>query len=444
MKRLELINLSIANIGLALAYNVLTMNLQSYFEYTIFSADSSLAGLLAFTVVTIAFAAGAFTYLFAGWLSDKTYHRWGRRPYMLVSIPGAIALILLGFNYVSLGIAAAFILLSALATCFTVTYRLMYTSYFALYQDLTDPEDRAKTTITFSIFALIGVAGAIVMPLAPKNASADNILITVICGVALVATVLYSYFFGPREKLNRTQKEGEKHPSVLHSIRETFKNKDFKNYALSALFAGFAYSMVMFILKPFIDWKTDPVATIDFTPRLFQIPIDWWIIIISLLPIALIIFWFCGYASKRWGKRKFFSWALLIGAITFPPMIFLTNQGSPISLIIQLYVAIIIILFVVVTILSLQNAILMDVTPAGKEATYTGVFFFLVVIPFPFASQLAGLLRYIFSFDVGGFWLGNESGSDFAYGLMIVIMGISLLISWLFLRRVKYEEVKER
>ncbi|MHA1325520.1 MAG: hypothetical protein ACTSRL_22225, partial [Candidatus Helarchaeota archaeon] len=66
------------------------------------------------------------------------------------------------------------------------------------------------------------------------------------------------------------------------------------------------------------------------------------------------------------------------------------------------------------------------------------------VIPFPLASQLAGTLLSTFNYDVANFWLGNASGSDFAYGLIVLAMGISLLVSWLFLRRVKYEEIMER
>lgn len=444
MNRSDLLKLSVGQIGMALSYNILTMNLQDYFQITAFGGDSNpISWLLAFSVITIAFAAGALTYLFAGWLSDRTYRRWGRRPYLLTAIPGAVALMLMGSNYLSLGVTSAFILLAALATIFTMTYRIMYTSYFALYQDLTDPEDRVKTTVTFSIFGLLGVAGAILMPLAPNDANTSYVFTTVLCGSIYIATVLFSFFFGPKEDLNRVQKQ-EKHPSIFHSINETFKNPDFKNYGLSAFFAGFAYSMVMFILKPFIQWKTDPISTPDYTARPITIPLDFMLIIGSLLPIALAIFYFCNIAAKRWGKRKFFGSALLLGAITFPFMIFLTNQGTPIFLIIQLYIVIILVLFVVVVILSLQNAILMDVTPAGKEATYTGVFFFLVVIPFPIASQLAGILLSTFTYDIGGFWLGTGSGSDFAYGLMILIMGCSLLVSWLFLRRVKYEEVMEK
>ncbi|MHA1325425.1 MAG: MFS transporter, partial [Candidatus Helarchaeota archaeon] len=403
MNRSELIKLSIGQIGMALSYNILTMNLQNFFQITAFGGDKNpISWLLAFSVITLAFIAGAFTYLIAGWLSDKTYHRWGRRPYLLTAIPGAIALMLMGFNYLTLGITLAFILLTCLATLYTVTYRIMYTSYFALYQDLTDPADRVKTTVMFSIFGLIGVSGAVVMPLAPNEATATYYSVTIICGAIYIATVLFAYFFGPKEK-HQTVTPTQEHPPILQSIRETFKNPDFKNFGISAFFAGFTYSLAMFIIKPFLQWKTDPVSTDSYTPRPFVIPLDFMIIIASLLPIALIIFYFCNYAAKRWGKRRFYQWTLFIGAVTCPFMIFLTNQGTPIFLIIQLYIVIVIILFVVVVILSLQNAILMDITPIGKEATYTGVLFFLVVIPFPLASQLAGTLLSTFNYDVANF-----------------------------------------
>ena len=93
MDRSDLLKLSVGNVGMAFSYSILSMNLQDFFQYATFGGDSNpLSWLLAFTVITIAFAAGAFTYLFAGWLSDKTYHKWGRRPYLLTAIPGAIVL----------------------------------------------------------------------------------------------------------------------------------------------------------------------------------------------------------------------------------------------------------------------------------------------------------------------------------------------------------------
>ncbi len=425
MNRSELIRLSIGQVGIIFAYNILTMNLQDFFKNTAFNGSD----LIAFIVITIAFAAGAFTYLFSGWLSDKTYSRWGRRPYLLFAIPGAIALILMGLNYLSLPFGSVFVLLSCLATVYAVTYRIMYTSYFALYQDLTKPQDRVKSTITFNIFGLIGVALAIVVPLAPNDPNGNYVLITGICGAAYIATILFVYFFGPKENLTRIEK-GD-HPSVLGSIKETFKDKTFKNYALSAFFAGFTYSMVMFILKPFLDWKLEE--------RAVPIGIDFMMVLAMLLPIALLIFYFCNVASKKWGKKTFYGRALMFGFLSFPFLIFLTNQGSQISLIIQLFGIIICILFVVVVILSLQNAILMDITPTGKEATYTGVFFFVTVLPFPLSSLLAGFLLDSFNYDVGGFWLGK----DFAYALMMIIMAAAVFLSWLFLRRVKYEEVME-
>ncbi|NVM27222.1 MAG: MFS transporter [Candidatus Helarchaeota archaeon] len=439
MERSELIKLSMGSIGMTLSYNVLTMNLQDYFRKTAFSGSPD-PWLLAYLVFTIAFGAGALTFLFAGWLSDRTYTRWGkRRPYFLFAIPGAIALFLLGFNYVPLPVASAFILLSCLAMVYTITYRLMYTSYFALYQDLTKPEDRVKATITFNLFGLVGIVVAIVIPLA-ENSNTNYIFVTLICGVVYIATVIFALVFGPREKLEEIQKERAQkieNPSILSSIHETFKDKTFKNYAFSSFFAAFSYSMVMFILKPFLEWKT------ELRPN--PIPIPFFILLGSLLPVALLIFYFCSYGAKRWGKRTFFGRTLMVGFLTFPILIFLSNQGSDISLIIQLYIVSIAILFVIVTVLSLQNAILMDITPKGKEATYSGVFFFVTVLPFPLSATLAGVFLSVFDYDVAGFWRGVPTeGGDFAYGLIALIMAISLFISWLFLRRVKYEEVKER
>jgi hypothetical protein len=321
----------------------------------------------------------------------------------------------------------------------------MYTSYFALFQDLTKPEDRVKTIVIFGLFGLVGVVGAIMLPLFDPATQSNYFFFTLICGIAYIGTVLFAFFFGPKENLNRIQKVD--HPSMLGSIKLTFQDKNFKNYAISALFASFTYAMAMFIIKPFLDWKTNPgFGTIESPriPRVPAIPVDFMIIIATLLPMALIIFYFCSFAAKKWGKTRFYKKALMVGFMTFPFMIFLANQGDSISLIIQLYILIIGVLFLVVVILGLQNAILMDITPKGKEATYTAICFFITVIPYPFASQIAGVLLSTLNYNVAGFWVGNTTGSDFAYGLMILIMGILLFLSYFFIRRVKYEEVMEK
>ncbi|HUY00761.1 MAG TPA: MFS transporter [Candidatus Deferrimicrobium sp.] len=437
MNRSELLRLAVGQIGTALGYMILTMNLQSFFQYTAF-AGHAWDYTLSFSIMTIAFGAGALTYLFAGYISDKTLTRWGRRrPYLLMAIPGAIALTLLGINYSVLPLIGSFILLSCLGVIFTVTYRLMYTNYWALFMDLTKPEDRVKSTITFNFFGLIGTGIAITIPISSGIGDPINnsyFFITILGGLVFLVFVLLVFFFGPREDLEaiRMQHEQGLHPpSILSSITGTLKNKEFKNYAISAFFASFVYSMAMFILKPFIEWKTEQ--------RIPSVAISFYLILASVLPIALIGFYFCNWASKRWGKRTVYQRALLFGIIAYPLSSLLAAQGGTISMIIQLIFLMTIILFVVVVILSYQNAILMDITPKGQEATYTGVLFFIAVLPIPIASAIAGPILDIFNFDVLGFWIGN----DFGYVLIVLIMAISLVISYIFLRRLKYEEVLE-
>ena len=435
MNKSELIRLSIAQIGLVLTYNILTMNLQNFFVKTAFAGDP-FANTLAFTVVTIAFGAGAFTYLISGWLSDRTVTRWGKRhPYLLFSIPGAIAFILLGLNFHPLSISYLLILLACLATAYTVTYRLSYTSYWSLYMDLTKPEDRVKSAITFNLFALIGIAIALIIPIPPEivdPTSYSYFNITLIAGLVYIASIIFVFFFGPKENIEEIRKQHAlktEQPSVLSSIKETLKDENFRKYAISAFFASIFYYTAMFILKPFIEWKTEG--------RTPPIQIDFMIILLMLLPIALIIFYFCNWASKKWGKRTMYKRGTLIGFIAFPILTLLAAQGSSISLVIQLIILIVVMLSVVVIMLSYQNAILMDITPKGKEATYSGVFFFITVIPIPIASAIAGPILDIFTFDVLGFWIGQ----DFAYVILILIMSLALFLSFIFLRRVRYQEV---
>ncbi len=433
MNKSELIRLSIAQIGLVLTYTILTMNLQNYFMKTAFAGDP-FPNTLAYLVITIAFGLGALTYLFAGWLSDRTVTRWGkRRPYLLFSIPGAVIFMLLGLNFLPLSLTSLFIILSCLASIYTITYRLSYTSYWSLYMDLTKPEDRVKSTITFNLFALIGIAIALIIPIPPEivdPATYNYFFITLPAGLVYIAAILFVFFFGPKENLEEIKTLKPEQPSILRALSDTLKDKTFKQYAVSAFFASLCYCMIMFVIKPFIEWKTEL--------RTPAIQISFMMILLLLLPIIIVLFLFFNWAAKKYGKRTMYRRGTLIGSISFPLLIFLAVQGNPFFLIVQLMILVVVVLFVLGAILSYQNAILMDIAPKGKEATYTSVFFFIVVIPIPIASAIAGPLLDIFTYDVLGFWVGQ----DFAYALIFLFMACALLVSYLFLGRVQYKETK--
>jgi hypothetical protein len=117
---------------------------------------------------------------------------------------------------------------------------------------------------------------------------------------------------------------------------------------------------------------------------------------------------------------------------------FLGVVGTGILLFIQVLIIISLILFVVIAILSFQYAVLMDLTPSGREATYSGVYLFVIVIPIPIASALIGPIRDWLSIDVLNFW----HGESFSFAVIFLITTIFLAVSYLFLRQIQSTEEK--
>ena len=115
---------------------------------------------------------------------------------------------------------------------------------------------------------------------------------------------------------------------------------------------------------------------------------------------------------------------------------FLGVVGTGISMFIQVFIIICIILFVVIAILTFEYAILMDLAPPGREATYSGVYLFVIVIPIPIASALLGPIRDFLSIDVLGFW----TGESFSFAIIFLMNAIFLAFSYLFLRKIHTTE----
>ncbi|MHA1132081.1 MAG: MFS transporter, partial [Candidatus Helarchaeota archaeon] len=227
MKKAELIRLSVGQIGNACAFMVMFLFLPNYFADNIF-VGSPFANTLAFLTITISFTGGAITYLFAGYLSDRTNTRWGkRRPFFLMVIPSGIAYIFLGFNISVFSIGGMFVFLSVMATTYAVLYRLEYCAYWSLYMDLTSPEERITTSITFNLFGTFGTLGALILfPVFEKIFPTNYSLITLIFGLIFIGTVLFAFFFGPREDLTKL---GEKSDldNLLTTLKETTADRDF-------------------------------------------------------------------------------------------------------------------------------------------------------------------------------------------------------------------------
>jgi len=416
MKKTDLIKLSVGQIGNAMAFMVMFLFLPKYYESTVF-AGYELAYTLSYLVITISFTAGAITYLFAGYLSDRTRTRWGkRRPFFLLVIPSGIAYLFLGIVIPSFSIIAMFIFFSIMASIYAVLYRLEYCAFWSLYMDLTAPEERITTSIIFNLFGTVGTISALVLtPVLEKFLSYFHI--TLIVGTLFIGSVLFAFLLGPRENLDKLG-QVDTSTSFFKTIKQTVSDRNFRYYLLASFFFVLGYSISVLILIPFLkDQATDLLGMLPF-----------------VIPIAVAYFIIYGRLAKAWGRLKTFKFAMRIGILIIPITIFLVAGSIPL-LFIQTLLIILMLLFVVIAILTFQYAILMDLAPSGKESTYSGVYLFIIVIPIPISSSLTGPILDLLSFD---FFIW--SGTSFSYAVIFLITFTFLFVSYFFLRKIQAKE----
>ncbi len=418
MKKTELIKLSVGQIGNAMAFMVMFLFLPDYFADNIF-VGHKFANTLGFLTITISFTAGAITYLFAGYLSDKTKTRWGkRRPYFLLVIPSGIAYIFLGLVIPGFSVEAMFVFLTIMATTYAVLYRIEYCSYWALYMDLTEPDERISTSITFNLFGSVGTVGALLLfPILEKIL--PYFTITLIFGMAFLGTVLFAFFFGPREDLSKLGQETEM-SNLLRTLKETTSDRNFRFYLFASFFFVIGYSISVLTLVDFLDAQT----------------IDLLVMIPFIIPVAIFYFILFGRLAKKRGRLQAFKLVIFIGIILVPFTLFLGIFGQGALLFLQVFLIISIILFVVIAILTYQYAILMDLAPTGREAIYSGVYLFVIVIPIPISSTLAGVIQDFPTIFPGlSFFIWQDLALSFA--LIFLINVTFLSISYFFLRAIR-------
>ncbi len=411
--------LSVGNVGNAWAFMMIFLFLPNFLINNIFTGHE-LANTLAYSVITISITAGAITYLFAGYISDKVITRWGkRRPFFLLAIPAGICYLFLGVLSPSTPVMTNFIFVTIIATVYAVLDRVQYCAFWSLYMDLTNPEERITTSVTFNMFGLIGTVGALfVTPiLSEPPLSIPFSTVIVIVGVVYIGTILFALFLGPREDIEKLRKM-PKTESYFTCLSECLGERNFLKYLFATFFFVLGYSISVLILMPFIELHSIAIIYM----------------LIALLPVALFYFYIFNRLAKTKGRITTFKLTLLIGTLTLPICMFLAAGSIPTHFI-QVFLIIVLILQVVIGVLTFQYAVLMDLALEGREAFFAGLFLFVIVIPIPVSSALIGPIRDFLSVNYL-IW----QGANFSFAIIFAITAGFLLISYLILRTIKIKE----
>ena len=435
MKNRELFFLGLAMLGGTVLMTASTFHLQNYYINTLF-VGNSLAYLLGFLIPTISLLVGAFAYSISGHLSDNLKTKFGkRRPFFFIAIPCGIAFIfttlptfiqnILGFPT---NFYIGFIFLIVIYVIYIFSWRFVQCPFLALFVDVTEPEERLKASVWLNLCDLGGVVIGVLLPLLfPIFGIVNGLEISIfIFGVIYIMAFMFAFILGPKENVEEMINEKtEEKQGFLSSVKEILKIPVFRNYIISAFFFVFCFNTAFNYIMPYLDFLEIPTSELIF----YAMP---------LFIFAIVLFFGFSKVSKKWGKIRTFKISLLWGAIGSPFLLIIgiTNIG-PLTIIYQLMIVFMVLAGGIIGLLIFQYAVMMDLGKMipKKESTFVGIYLSIVVFSGPLATFVLGLLTQYF--NPINFWIWN---GNLGFGLVGPVIAIAFLISFIFMRKIKYEE----
>jgi GPH family glycoside/pentoside/hexuronide:cation symporter len=306
-----------------LSFSLITTIVSAYFA--IFLTD--VVGISAGIAAAAIFVGTSWDYVndpIAGFLSDRTRSRWGRRrPFLLFgALPLMITFALMWWrppiaSPVLLGVfyAAAFVLYELAAT-------FVYMPYFALTPELTsDYDERTALMTARAFFSILGSLVAFTVPLLivggfhPENAG-RVLWMGAAFGVFCVLP-LWLVFFSTRE---REEFMNQPQTGIRESIRSVRHNRPFIFSLVIYLFTWVAIAIIEMIMLYYIKYVVRQEGNSD-------------LIMATIFVTAMIALPLWEWTSRRLNKR----WAYIAG-IAFLALVLVTlsSLGESSSLILIL------------------------------------------------------------------------------------------------------------
>lgn len=236
---------STGSLGVALSYQAFSAYIQ-FFYIDILGVRAAWIGI----VWAIYGLWNAVNDPLAGYLSDRTRTRWGRRvPWIagsLVPLLITFFLLWLPFGDVAwseLGLLFYFLLIVLL---FDLFWTIFVMNWAALYPEVAvNEEQRANVAALREVFSIIGLLVGVALP--PLLAGADwsnrGSMVVLLTAVTLVS--LFLSLLGSKE---RPEFAAEPAPPFRESLRQTFRNRNFPfflsaNLMIQYIFLGLAASI---------------------------------------------------------------------------------------------------------------------------------------------------------------------------------------------------------
>ena len=329
------VNYSIARFGTSIAINMTDL-LTGFLYYAFFGLSNN--PFLAFLGVAIGKLVIAFSSYFAGYLSDATHSRWGRRkPWIMFGAPlMAVVYFFLFTPHIWLaGVTNEYLIFGWLLvfnTLFQALYGIVLTPYQSWLPEIASEDEWLdvsgyQNTVNILAFTL-GAGTAFLIPALitrnpddTVNFSAQMKFLPISNGLFLTSvvtlfTIFIVIFFIPTLRL-KIKEEFKPNPSIIDELRVVLKNKNYISWTISRGIFTITMSGLMGIV---LAWAKDVLQFGTFNYIFFGL-----IILVSVF--LSIVFW-VKFGTKH-GKTKTYLYAIgsLIFILPFMSVIGFVNLG---------------------------------------------------------------------------------------------------------------------
>ncbi len=248
----------------AYSFNQVGINLlwQTFNTVAVFYYVSDLhVSAIAISVGMIVYGVlNAFLNLLAGYFSDRTNTRYGRRiPYILFGSLPLVVLFYLLFHPFVYGRSALLIYFFVVTLLFDLGFTFVALNIGALYPEMyQNKRDRSNVAALQQLFGIIGMIAGVALSKSVGQTAGFGAMAAIFGIVSLVS--LYTSLFGSFE--NPSYRE---EPLWFgQAIRETFRNKRFIVYVLASLFIQLTTTMFV-TLSSFYSKYVVPLTPIEST-----------------------------------------------------------------------------------------------------------------------------------------------------------------------------------
>ena len=248
----------------------------------------------------------------AGFISDSTKTRWGRRiPYIFLgSIPFGLAYFLLWAPpFTSADMTALFWYFLLFICLFDTLYTIVVINWASLYPEMYPTlKERAQVNSYRQTFGMIGLIIGIALP--PLIFSAIGWAKMGAIFGAIIAIAYFVALAGSRENLKYSK---DKPLPLMKAISATFRNIPFIIFVSSNLLIQYAFTMVLAIIPFYAKY------VLNAGPR------DTSLILLSAFVIAMPMMFIWRALVVRFGAKACYMAAILIFIVMLIPFLLIDN-----------------------------------------------------------------------------------------------------------------------